>query len=191
MKNPGNKLAGEEGAALLMVLLVLALLTVLGIGATRMSTTELKIATNDKSYKMAFYHAEGGIYAVAKWLSRVNDDYKVPDAGDGNNFSYLEESENLLSEAMGYSTDDTEEIEFAMETQYSIISTVDVDYKRGRTIALAGGGAASLGEGASTVGSGPAMALPYWLTSTASMSPDTNVDIAARYLKIDGIAGGL
>ena len=50
----------EQGFALVTVLLILMVLTLLGIMATNNTTTELRIAGNDKVHKQTFYQADGG-----------------------------------------------------------------------------------------------------------------------------------
>jgi Tfp pilus assembly protein PilX len=50
----------QQGFALVTVLLILLVLTLLGIMATNNTTTELRIAGNDKVHKQTFYQADGG-----------------------------------------------------------------------------------------------------------------------------------
>jgi hypothetical protein len=48
----------QEGIAIVTVLLVLALITITAVMASRTTTTELQISTNDQLYKISFYAAE-------------------------------------------------------------------------------------------------------------------------------------
>ena len=48
----------QKGFAIIIVISVLALITLVGIMATRTTSTELQIATSDEIYKIAFYAAE-------------------------------------------------------------------------------------------------------------------------------------
>jgi hypothetical protein len=50
----------EKGSALLLSILMIGLLAVIGIFSTQTSTTETRIARNQKLHKMAFHEAEGG-----------------------------------------------------------------------------------------------------------------------------------
>lgn len=50
----------EQGFALVTVLLILMVLTLLGVITTNNTTTELRIAGNDKVHKQTFYRADGG-----------------------------------------------------------------------------------------------------------------------------------
>jgi len=58
-KNPPKK--NEGGYIIIAALLILALLTIISVSAINMSTTELKIATNELLYEKAFYAAEAGL----------------------------------------------------------------------------------------------------------------------------------
>ncbi len=57
----------ENGAILIIALLMLIVVTLLGIAATDSTNIELQISGNEKVYKQAFYNADSGVfYAVAK-----------------------------------------------------------------------------------------------------------------------------
>jgi hypothetical protein len=58
-------LKNEEGSALIASLLLLVILTLIGIAATSTTTTDMQIASNEKSYKYAFYAAEAARGYVA------------------------------------------------------------------------------------------------------------------------------
>ncbi len=77
-------LKNEKGSTLLLVLLVLALVTFIGISATTTSNLEMLIGGADKRQKMAFYEAEGGtevgIELVEEGIARGGFD----DDGSGN-----------------------------------------------------------------------------------------------------------
>jgi hypothetical protein len=51
----------EKGAALVIAMLLLVVLTLLGIAAIRTASSDIKIAANDKAAKQAFFLAEAGI----------------------------------------------------------------------------------------------------------------------------------
>ena len=61
----------EKGAMLVVVIMVLALLSILGVSAIEMSNTELKIATSDLILKRCFFSAESGINSALKLLPSV------------------------------------------------------------------------------------------------------------------------
>jgi hypothetical protein len=60
----------EEGTVLIVALLMLVLLTVIGISASTISNIELQVAGNEKSYKIAFFAADGGTEAGAELLEK-------------------------------------------------------------------------------------------------------------------------
>jgi hypothetical protein len=193
----GSIIDRDSGSVIVIVMIMLALLTIIGISATNMSSTELKIANNDKNYKAAFYHAEGGVYAVAKWIGQVVDDNAVPASGDGNNITYLVQDDNgdddltgLLQWVMGYdsSYDEDMDLQFSMTTP-NAGSTVAADFQRMKPVA-AEGSSNQFASGASNHGVTSSVDRPYWVTVTSTMDNNATVTLTARYLKVDG-SGGL
>ena len=59
MKTPLNNLMEETGSAMTVALIILVLLTIIGHMATRSTTTEVMIASNDMRFKETFYIADG------------------------------------------------------------------------------------------------------------------------------------
>ena len=204
----GNR--GQEGSVMVIVMIVLALLTVIGISATNMSNTEMKIAGNDKDYKIAFYHAESGDYALTKWVTRILDDEEIPQdiegAGDGpagkNRFRYLDsDPTDLWDEAMRYDDayDDAKDFEFTMTSgvededegiSRSSTSTVTVDLDRRKSQQAIGGGA-EFESGASGIGERAAIEIPFWFASEAVTETGTRKAIWVKYIKLLGVPGGL
>ena len=75
--------------AIVSVLMVLALITLAGLMATRTSTTEMQISTSDQIHKISFYAAEAArAYVIynADLYSSLNIDrdnpFNFPDAAD-------------------------------------------------------------------------------------------------------------
>jgi len=58
-RRPGSE--GERGAALVIAILVLAILTVIGIALMLVTSTESRIAANEWSVNRAFYASDAGI----------------------------------------------------------------------------------------------------------------------------------
>ncbi len=58
----------EDGYVIIAAIMVLALLTLIGISATNISTTEKHISTNSLLYERAFYTAESGLAHVRELL---------------------------------------------------------------------------------------------------------------------------
>jgi Tfp pilus assembly protein PilX len=71
-----RRLQQQEGAALILAVMILLVLTVLGIYAVTTSTLETKIAGNERVLKDAFYAADGGIdhgrYVISLFLFQQN-----------------------------------------------------------------------------------------------------------------------
>ena len=59
------KVLNEEGSVLITALLLLMFLTLIGIAATTTTTTDMQVARNEKSFKLAFYAAEAARGYVA------------------------------------------------------------------------------------------------------------------------------
>ena len=60
MKSFKSALSNQTGAAIVLVLLMVAVAIIIGVTAISTSNTELQIATQDVRHKMAFYAADGG-----------------------------------------------------------------------------------------------------------------------------------
>jgi hypothetical protein len=92
-------LQSQRGAALIMAIMILLILTVLGIYAVTTSTLETKIAGNERFLKDAFYAADGGIdygrTVVALSLNNQSLSWATPDNED-----------QLNEEIRGFNDDD-------------------------------------------------------------------------------------
>ena len=62
------RLRSERGAALVLAVMMLAVLTLFGISATTTGLIEIDIARNEKFHDMAFYRAESGWRYAVDWL---------------------------------------------------------------------------------------------------------------------------
>jgi Tfp pilus assembly protein PilX len=69
----------QEGFALIVVVLIIFLLTVAGISALNLTTTEIQIAGNDRMMKQDFYVAEGGCIEKAIDIDKNSSSYAVVD----------------------------------------------------------------------------------------------------------------
>jgi len=58
----------QDGYVIIAALLMLTLLTIISVSAIDMSTTELKIATNELLYEKTFYAAESGLQHLTELL---------------------------------------------------------------------------------------------------------------------------
>ena len=71
--NDISKLKNEEGSVLIVALIVLVLLTLLGIFATRTTEVEIQIAGNDMRYKRNVYSAEAVAMEAAQNIKDTGD----------------------------------------------------------------------------------------------------------------------
>ncbi|MBE9522876.1 MAG: hypothetical protein IME95_06770 [Proteobacteria bacterium] len=67
----------ERGSITAIALMLLVVLTLLGVAATKTATTDIQIARNEIPYKQSFYICEGGIHREAAEVGRGN--YPVVD----------------------------------------------------------------------------------------------------------------
>ncbi len=71
MKDDVLNKKNEEGSVLIISLIMIVLLTLLGITATRTSTIEVQIATNDKFYKQNLCVADGTVMECVQTLENA------------------------------------------------------------------------------------------------------------------------
>ncbi len=78
MNHKPSPLNNQNGAMMIVTVLVLALLTIIGLTAATTSTTELQIAANNRNHHKAVYAAESGIsHMVAILQSRMIEGNKA------------------------------------------------------------------------------------------------------------------
>ncbi|MCP4605810.1 MAG: hypothetical protein GY847_35700 [Proteobacteria bacterium] len=68
MKKPASTINNEQGSLPVIGIAILVLLTFIGISATRTSDIEVRIASNDRHQKMAFYATDAGVEAGIELL---------------------------------------------------------------------------------------------------------------------------
>lgn len=68
-----QRLKSEQGSILIISLLIMAVLAVLGVVASNMSVTEMRVAANEKTYNQSFYAADSGWQEVPLFM---NDEIK-------------------------------------------------------------------------------------------------------------------
>ncbi len=70
MSNISLKNHKEKGSVTVIALMILVVLTLLGIMATRISSIDIRIAANEITYKKNFYVAEAGVFREALEIGR-------------------------------------------------------------------------------------------------------------------------
>ena len=111
-------LRNENGALMILVtVMLLALLTVISIAASRTATVETKIAANEFAYQRCFYNAEGAIMEAVDILDEEVESVHILPTWMGNDavaisdetvFSYWEEEAGTNTVAPGGSPVDME-----------------------------------------------------------------------------------
>jgi len=92
-------LKNEEGAVLVIALVLLGLLAILGVAATNTSTLEVKIAANNRIYTENFYMAEAAVREsiqrlrggedIDTWKTANDVDLTVPENWTDDNDTHL------------------------------------------------------------------------------------------------------
>ena len=95
MKNLIKPCNNQNGMAIIIVMMVLALITAAGIMATRTSTTELQISTSDKIHKISFYAAE-----AAKGYVALNYDLYSSANIDGNEVNFPDDADPFAKQIL-------------------------------------------------------------------------------------------
>ena len=85
---------------MVVAMLIMFLLTILGVSAIRTSTTEVRIAANERLHKSAFYAAESGWRLAVGWL---DGQYPLVTANTGTDLS----GANLMLSSGKYGSSDS------------------------------------------------------------------------------------
>lgn len=185
MKSLLTRVTNEEGSILVIALLMLALLTLIGVGATRTTRMEVRVAGNDECHKIAFYCADSGVYATPKLISAAIDGGAVQDVSSG---SYTPDDDAFYREVLGFDNwDAATDIQFIIGELHA-----DVDVNRTGQQGLPGGGVefASGAEGIG-VGSAGGVAVFYDIDSFG-YGPNSSVSrVTGVYRKVVGVPGGM
>jgi type IV pilus assembly protein PilX len=101
-----GKRARQRGAALVVGMIMLAILTLLAITAMNTSSTELVMAGNEQFRERAFQMAEAGIEQSVRELSTVGQELKKPVTKTGiKSTTQPDDSYNISSEYIGEDDD--------------------------------------------------------------------------------------
>lgn len=78
-----HKYHSDRGSAILPALLIMAIISIIGVYAVSIATTELNIATNVKTEKSALYNAEAGVqYTLARIYRDLNNGMTIGEVED-------------------------------------------------------------------------------------------------------------
>jgi len=70
----GNVLENERGSALVLVMIIMAVLSIIGISSINTTTTELAIVRNERIYQTNFYKAESAVMEGLQELETASFD---------------------------------------------------------------------------------------------------------------------
>lgn len=87
----------QRGASIVIVLMILALLTILGIAAITTSNTELQTSSSEEIYKMAFFAAETGL----TYVRQSPDLYHVNNIAVGELLSFPDTTNDTVKYNLG------------------------------------------------------------------------------------------
>lgn len=175
----------DEGSVLVVALLILVILTLIGISATRTTEIELQIAGNEKASKAAFYNADSGAYATPKLIRSCVDNNLQPVVVG---ITYQATPPAFYRQVWGYDAyDNADDISYSLGGH-----NVFVDVRRDRVEHLVGG-MLEFGSGADGVGGGSigGIAVIYDVDSTGQGPRLSEAEIVAEYRYVPGVAGGL
>lgn len=186
-----NKLNSDEnGSVIVAALFLMAIVSIIGVSATNISTVEVQIASNDHFHRIAFFNADSGPYAVPKLISRAVNTSTIQTASNFG-FAYIpytgsaslpsDGGTRIYNQIYGFDTyDAANDISFG---------GTQVDIRRDRQRNTVGGGAefAAASEGIGAV----SVAVFYDLQSAGSGPRGSNATVLAEYRKVVGMPGGL
>jgi hypothetical protein len=96
MQTIASNFTNQKGFAIVVVISVLALITLVGIMATRTTSTELQIATSDEIYKISFYAAE----AARAYVLSNNDLYGAANINPGTPIGFPDDADDAITQAL-------------------------------------------------------------------------------------------
>ncbi len=209
---PSFTVDNERGVALVFVLLMMLVLTIIGASALMTSEVDLKLSGNSKVMREAFYLADGGIDMSPKLLARIITERDLPlfaetplvlydgviyddNTSPSDYVADATQTVTLLDKVMGYElSDDTSSDKSDIVMERGTQGSIAVDVTRVRTMYLTGGGVEfAAGTEGVGVGGAASTAVIYDFVSsgTKGTAPRaTESQIAARYRKVMGVAGG-
>jgi Tfp pilus assembly protein PilX len=185
MKSLLNHVDNDRGSVLLIALLILALLTIIGISATTTAQIETLMAGDIQARKIAFHHADSGVWACPKLISPCVDADTKQTITSG---SYTPNDGTFYREIMGFDSHDA-----ATDVQLILAGfTVDLDVNRiGQEFMP--GGVTEFSSGADGIGMGSpgGTAVLYGITASGNGPKSSQARVSAIYQKVLGVPGGL
>jgi Tfp pilus assembly protein PilX len=194
----------QDGATLIIVMLVLVAVTAVGITAMNISTTEVQLAGNDKWQKTGLYNADPGLHGTPSVIyPNLNPETMAPlpaaNPDDPNDEGCLEYINDLTpagfqdilysAKAAPLSLSDIHNTDFKDISFRACNIDADIDVTPRGSRHLSGGGAefASRSEGTGVSGS---EAKFYMITSTGDGAGNSSYTVRGHYRWTE-LGGGL
>jgi Tfp pilus assembly protein PilX len=179
-----KRLMNENGSVLLISMLVLVLLTLLGIVALDTTDIELRVTTNDRTYKEAFHAADGAGMAAVKVVRNSLDSSEgltLP------SISYAESAADFYGELTGTAASDD-----AVDLSFNVSDTtqVGVDVQLINVVSIAGGGT-EFAAGYSSSSTSGSTGMRYAVETEATAPNNSTSTVYLEYLKVLNTPGGL
>ena len=153
-----NKFSDQSGAALIMAIMMLVLLTIIGIGALNNTDLELSIAGNEKAHKMTFYAADAG-----NELSKELIETTIEARGWQDEADTTKTIDDIVIENKDFWLNDELDPDPAADSPSTANHDARLDFDRGQTYyrfgtnsELSSGGAIQMAAGYEGVGKGAA-----------------------------------
>jgi Tfp pilus assembly protein PilX len=196
----------QRGSVLIIVLLVLMLGSLIAISAITISTTETRIANNEKSFETAFAQADAGIAPGLTVLlntyknKAVVDTIPAPTTATKNmawtDDTYVSGSNTLLDEVMGASHSPNKGFWFQAphdprwDAADSRITKTTVIIERDRATAASTGSSVEFGGGYEGVGygSGSGINIFYFIRATgAQTATNSTTTVETEYRRVSRV----
>ncbi len=200
MQHLKHTMKNEDGATLIIVMLVLIAVTALGITAMNISTTEVNLAGNDKWQKTGLYNADPGLHGTPPVIYPcLNPETEAPlvaaNPGDPNDDGCLEyingstaaDFFNILYEAK---RDPEPNIPGSKDISFrncDIAADIDITPRGSQQLS---GGVAEFASRAEGTGVSGSEAKVYRITSTGDGATNSNYTVRGHYRWVE-IGGGL
>lgn len=131
MNSLTKQIYDEKGIVVIIALFLLSILTIISISVFIESYLELQIASNEKSYNIACYNAESGIYVAGELISKTIDNAAIPTGSELGAVNYTNrpqgDTTDYYRQVMGYDSYDNGVMDISFNISESI---VDVDIQR-------------------------------------------------------------
>ena len=193
----------ENGSVLMTTIVLIVALTAAALTMMKISDFELKMTTNDKCQKQAFYNAESGLWSITKVIREICEESEMVNPGSPE-FPGLQKNdevpaseatdEMITDELIGFGEKSADKRELKLFDDSDISAVIDVDLNvayttqaviRGNTIEFASG---YEGLGGGVAGS---TAIFYNITAEGHGCTNAQYTVNGEYRYMVGVSGGL